>query len=103
MRVESLREDRAGATVAFWHDTLRDWTIGFLLDERPELRAALPTDRPMPGTLARGLEIAARLALESDATGARWLALLAEFERDGLPRQLAPSGVDGAATIGKRA
>ena len=83
LRVDSLREDRAGATVAFWHDTLRDWTIGFLLDEKPELRAALPTDRPLPGTLARGLEIAARLALESDATGAKWLALLAEFERDG--------------------
>jgi hypothetical protein len=83
LRVESLREDRAGATVAFWHDTLRDWTIGFLLDERPDVRAALPVDRPLPGTLARGLEIAARLALEADATGGRWLALLAEFERDG--------------------
>jgi hypothetical protein len=83
LRVETLREDRTGATVAFWHDTLGDWTIGFLLDERPDLRAALPVDRPLPGTLARGLEIAARLALDGDATGARWLALLAEFERDG--------------------
>ena len=78
-----MREDRAGATVAFWHDTLRDWTIGFLLGERPELQGALPVDRPLPGTLARGLEIAARLALEADATGGRWLALLAEVERDG--------------------
>ena len=59
----------AGATVAFWHDTLRDWTVGFLLDERPELRGRASDDRPMPGALARGLEIAARLALESDATG----------------------------------
>ena len=83
LRVETLREDRTGATVAFWHDTLRDWTIGFLLDARPDLRAAPPVDRPLPGTLARGLEIAARLALDSDATGARWLALLAEFEREG--------------------
>jgi hypothetical protein len=83
LHVDSLREDRAGATVAFWHDTLRDWTVGFLSDERPELRAALPTDRPLPGALARGLEIAARLALESDTSGAQWLALLAEFERDG--------------------
>jgi hypothetical protein len=83
LHVDSLREDRAGATVAFGHDTLRDWTIGFLLDERPELRTALPVDRPLPGTLARGLEIAARLALDSDTTGARWLAVLAEFERDG--------------------
>ncbi len=83
LHVDSLREDRAGATVAFWHDTLRDWTVGFLLDEKPDLRAALPTDRPLPGALARGLEIAARLALESDTTGARWLAMLAEFECDG--------------------
>ena len=80
LRVESLREDRVGATVAFWHDTLRDWTVGFLLDEKPELCVALPTDRPIPGTLARGLEVTARLALESDTTGARWLALLSAFE-----------------------
>jgi hypothetical protein len=60
-----------------------NWTIGFLLDERPELRTALPVDRPLPGALARGLEITARLALDSDTTGVRWLALLAEFERDG--------------------
>lgn len=80
LRVETLREDRAGATVAFWHDTLRDWTVGFLLEERSELLGALPTDRPLPGALARGLEIAARLALESDPTGSRWLVLLAAFE-----------------------
>jgi hypothetical protein len=83
LHADSLREDRAGATVAFEHDTLRDWTIGFLLDERPELLTALPVDRPLPGALARGLEIAARFALDSDTTGARWLALLTEFERDG--------------------
>jgi hypothetical protein len=83
LHVNSLREDRAGSTVAFWHDTLRDWTVGFLLDEKPELLAALPTDRPLPGTLARGLEIATRHALESDQTGTRWLALLTEFEHDG--------------------
>ena len=79
----NITASRAGDTVTFRHDTLRDWTIGFVLDERPELRMALPVDRPLPGTLARGLEIAARLALENDTTGAQWLALLAEFERDG--------------------
>lgn len=51
-----------------------------MLDEKPELREALPTDRPVPGALARGLEVAARLALASDTTGARWLSLLAAFE-----------------------
>lgn len=82
LRVESLREDRAGATVAFWHDTLRDWTIGFLLDEKPELLTCLSTAQPLPGVLSRGLEIVARLALQHDATGAQWLGLLAHFERD---------------------
>ncbi len=83
LRVESLREDRAGATVAFWHDTLRDWTVGFLLVEKPELLTVLLTDRPLPGALSRGIEVAARLALQGDTTGARWLSLLANFERDG--------------------
>jgi hypothetical protein len=80
LRVETLREDRAGATVAFWHDTLRDWTVGFLLDEQPDLLETLPMERPLPGALARGLEIAARLRLETDPTGDRWLRLLAVFE-----------------------
>jgi hypothetical protein len=83
LAVDTLREDRAGATVAFWHDTLRDWTVGILFDERPDLRAALPVDRPLPGTLTRGVEIAARLALDSDATVDRWLTLLAQLEDEG--------------------
>ena len=41
------------------------------------------TSYPLPGTLARGVEIAARLALASDPTGAQWLSLLEEFERGG--------------------
>ena len=44
--VDTLREDRAGATVAFGHDTLRDWTIAFLLDERQDLRAPCPPIGP---------------------------------------------------------
>jgi hypothetical protein len=83
LRVESLREDRPGATVAFWHDTLRDWAVGFLLDEQPEFVKALPLDQPLPGALSRGIEIAARLALEGDQTGARWVSLLASFEGEG--------------------
>ena len=83
LRVESLREDRAGATVAFWHDTLRDWTVGFLLDEQPELITSLPLNRPLPGSIARGLEITARLALEAHKSGGRWLSLLVKFECDG--------------------
>ena len=33
MRLDSLREDIKGATIAFRHDVLRDWTVGFLLHE----------------------------------------------------------------------
>jgi hypothetical protein len=83
LRFDSLREDIKGATVAFRHDVLRDWSVGFLLHEDEELLKALPMDKPVPPGLVRGLEIAARLAIDSDVTGARWLILLAAVERDG--------------------
>ena len=41
-------------------------------------------DGPIATGLARCLEIAARLALNSDATGATWLTLLAAVERQGV-------------------
>jgi len=83
LRLESLREEIKGASVTFRHDVLRDWTIGFQLHENASPLAVLPMDRPLPIVLARGLEIAARLALADDPTGQRWLALLAIAERDG--------------------
>jgi hypothetical protein len=83
LRFDSLREDIKGATVAFRHDVLRDWAVGFLLHEDEQLLRSLSMDTPLPPGLARGLEVAARLAIESDATGARWLILLAVVEREG--------------------
>jgi energy-coupling factor transporter ATP-binding protein EcfA2 len=83
LRFESLREDIKGATVAFRHDVLRDWTVGFLLYEDEALLHTISMKKPLPPGLARGLEIAARLAAEGDATGARWLILLGVVERDG--------------------
>ena len=83
LRFDSLREDMKGATVAFRHDVLRDWVVGFLIHEDGELLNKLPMDKPLLPGLARGLEIAARLALETDNTGDRWSALLATVERDG--------------------
>ena len=97
--VRSLREDTKGATVAFRHDVLRDWAVGFLIHEDGELLSALPMNKPLPPGLARGLEIAARLALESDATGARWSALLAAVERDGCSRKLEAPGAAGVAAL----
>lgn len=83
LRLESLREEIRGASVTFRHDVLRDWTIGFQLYEDADLLAAQPMERPLPAVLARGLEIAARLALADDPSGQRWLALLAIAEREG--------------------
>lgn len=83
LRLESLREEIRGASVTFRHDVLRDWTIGFQFYEDANLLAAQPMERPLPAVLARGLEIAARLALADDPTGQRWLALLAIAEREG--------------------
>ena len=85
LRFDSLREDIKGATVAFRHDVLRDWTVGFLLheDRDGEILRSLPVDKPLLAGLARTIEIAARLAIESDATGARWVALLDVVQRTG--------------------
>ncbi|MGX4807220.1 hypothetical protein [Bradyrhizobium guangdongense] len=83
LRLESLREEIRGASVTFRHDVLRDWTIGFQIHEDVNLLAAQPMERPLPVILARGLEIAARLALADDPSGQRWLALLAIAEREG--------------------
>jgi energy-coupling factor transporter ATP-binding protein EcfA2 len=84
LRLDSLREDVIGAAVAFRHDVLRDWAVGFLLheDREGDLLKTLPLDKPLPAGLARGIEIAARLAIESDATGARWVALLDALQGD---------------------
>jgi hypothetical protein len=83
LRFDSLREDIQGATVAFRHDVLRDWTVGFQLHQDNELLTSLAMDKPLPPGLARGFEIAARLALDGDPTGGQWSALLALVERPG--------------------
>jgi len=83
LRLQSLREVRQGSTITFRHDVQRDWTIGMLLDEEPNRLKALALDQPMPGALSRGMEIAAKLALDADPTGTQWLALLAAVEQDG--------------------
>jgi energy-coupling factor transporter ATP-binding protein EcfA2 len=84
LRFDSLQEDIKGATVSYRHDVLRDWTVGFMLHENKDLLNAVPMDGPIATGLARCLEIAARLALDTDATGATWLTLLATVERPGV-------------------
>jgi hypothetical protein len=82
LRVHSLQEVVKGATVAFRHDVLRDWTVGFLLHENADLLTSLPTDQPLSQGLGRGLEITARLALDADGEGKRWLNLLNAVDRE---------------------
>lgn len=76
LRLDAIREEIRGAEVAFRHDVLRDWTLGFMLDEDSKRIEALAKDAPLPAALSRGLEMAASVALESDETGGRWHNLL---------------------------
>ena len=84
LRLDSLREDIKGATLTFRHDVLRDWVVGLLISEQSGLLTTLASETPVPAGLARGIEVAARLALETDVTGARWSALLGAVERQGV-------------------
>lgn len=78
LQADSLLEHQAGYSVAFRHDVLRDWTIGFLLHESPEQFDKVDLTAPIPPSLSRGVEFAARQVLASDATGAQWRSLLAK-------------------------
>jgi hypothetical protein len=51
------------------------------LDEEPERISELTLKKPLPGALARGIEFAARLGIEADPTGARWLSLLEALQK----------------------
>lgn len=71
----SVRELHLGC-IAFAHDTLRDWAVASRLHEEPALLANLPLDRPAPPSLARGVELAARLAMERPANAGQWKSLV---------------------------
>ncbi len=72
----ALRETRRDH-LTFSHDILRDWAIGMKLHEEPELFERLDVTKPVPRTVARGLEFAGRIAIEASADSAKaWLALL---------------------------
>ncbi len=53
--------------VVFHHDVLHDWALGCLLHDAPAFIDQLPLARPAPETLVRGVEIAARLAIDTSA------------------------------------
>ena len=60
---QTLREVRRDR-VELAHDVLRDWAIGCLLVDESAHIGALPLDKPAPGFLVRGAEMAARLLAE---------------------------------------
>ena len=80
IRFDSIREHQRNFSVTFRHDVLRDWTIGHLLHDDTAQLAKLPVSEPVPASLVRALEFSARLALDADDNGSRWLALLSTFQ-----------------------
>jgi hypothetical protein len=67
---ESLR-DLGGDRFAFRHDVLRDWAVANLLSEDQAPIERLPLHLPIPATLARGIELCARIAIERSQTAYR--------------------------------
>lgn len=62
--------------VAFRHDVLREWAIANALHTDPELVGRLRLDRPATVMFARGVELAARMAIERATDGVRWHTLV---------------------------
>ena len=58
--------------IAFRHDVLRDWGVAARLHDDPSKIAELPLERPVPPSLARGIELGARFALERSEDSRAW-------------------------------
>lgn len=80
---ETLR-DLGNDRVTFRHDVLREWAIANLLFSDPALIKRLPLDMTAPADLARGVELAARMALERTPDGERWHSFLVVLSKDGV-------------------
>ena len=80
---ETLR-DLGNDRVAFRHDVLREWAIANLLSSEPAFVERLPLDRPASASLARGMELTARIALERSTDATAWLSLLSRVSRAGV-------------------
>lgn len=58
--------------LVYCHDVLREWGVAARLHEAPEKIDQLPLTRAVPPSLARGLELGARFALERSEDGQAW-------------------------------
>lgn len=72
---QSLREVRPDR-LDFNHDVLRDWAIGNYLAEDPSRLEGFDLGGPVSPRVARGIEIAARIVLETSKDASAWLDLL---------------------------
>lgn len=72
--------------VAFRHDVLREWAIANALHGDPNLVDMLSLNRPATAILARGVELAARMAIERASDGVAWNALVERLSRTGVHR-----------------
>lgn len=75
-----LHDDR----VSFRHDVLREWAIGCVLDFDRTLLERLPLAGAASVSLARGVEIAARIAIERNEKEESWVALLQRLSAPGV-------------------
>ena len=82
---ETLR-NLGNERVAFRHDVLREWAIANLLHSEPTTIERLPLDRLAPALLARGVELASRMALERATDSAQWQSFVERLSRDGTHR-----------------
>jgi len=80
---ETLREFETDR-VAFRHDVLREWAIANLLHSDLSIIERLPLDHPATAALARGVELAARIAIERQADDKAWQLLVERFSREGI-------------------
>jgi hypothetical protein len=80
---ESVR-DLGGERISFRHDVLREWAIANLLIANPDVIERSSLQRPAPPALARGVELAARFAIERAADSTAWTGLLERFSTDGV-------------------
>jgi hypothetical protein len=72
--------------VAFRHDVLREWAIANALHTDPGLVDRLRLDRPATVMFARGVELAARMAIERTTDGVRWHTLVDRLSQAGVHR-----------------
>ena len=78
--LRDLRNDR----VIFRHDVLREWAIANFLFADATALARLPLDQPAPPDLARGVEVAARLAIERTVDSNAWHSIFTTLNKEGV-------------------